>query len=426
MRSYWLAIFTLSALIGLGILQWQWLKAAIALEQSQLEREVTLALWQLDRQTQENRALRFGLLSLQRYQMRQEASPDSLQEAVWLRLDSLAGRILHGRGIRMDYSLDVLTGGSAVSLLPDIEQTAKIGAAPTQANREMRGPIQQACDCQIYLMLQLKGDPLPFLLGRLWVLLLLAVVFFLLLALSFMLLWRGIRREQRLSQTKNDFINHLTHEMKTPVFSISLLGKLLRQSIQQGQPQQSEAFLDRIEAENSQLKTQVEKILELASLEQPEYALEKAPLELTKALKKWGHPFEQRAAAVSGSLQYDFPKQAVTILADADHLENAVQNLLDNALKYGGQPPQILLSLVCSEGWAGIQISDNGCGIPKADQEQIFEKFYRLDKDRRSSTSGFGLGLSYSRQIAALHGGQLRLLSSDENGTTFELKLKTH
>jgi two-component system, OmpR family, phosphate regulon sensor histidine kinase PhoR len=423
MRFYGAAIFTLVALLGLGVLQWQWLQAAVSLEQTEFDRQVERALWQIDRSMRSDRAMRFGLLSLQRYHLRGEQPPDTLQQAVWAQLDSLAVGVLEHNGVRLPYHLEVQTGKVATSLMPSIPSGLPANAAARVYNREIRGNIQEACDCQLYLQLKLGGLSIPFLARRLWVLWVPALVFFLLLSLGFVLLWRGIRREQKLSQTKNDFINHLTHEMKTPVFSISLLSKLLRQRMLEGQTEAATGYLDRIEAETGQLKGQVEQILELASLEQPDYQLQLQRIDLVTLLYELVRAFRQRFSDTNGTLRFEPPADPVHIQADSKHLTNALQNLLDNAIKYGGHPPQVRLGVVEHTHEVVITVTDNGPGIPAAEQERVFEKFYRIKQGGAQPVGGFGLGLSYSRQIALLHGGSLRVAASGEAGTTFELRL---
>lgn len=423
MRFYWPAIFILVALIGLGALQWQWLKTAIDLERNEFDRQVERALWQIDRQVRTDRVMRFGLLSLQRYQLRREQPPDTLQQAVWAKLDSLASAVLDRSGVKLEYHIEVLTGNVATSLMPAIPPRFSTATPNRGYTREIRGALQQACNCQLYLYLQINGISFPFLFSRLWGLLVPAVLFFLLLALGFVLLWQGVRREQKLSQTKNDFINHLTHEMKTPVFSISLLSKLLRRQLQTGQTEEAQGYLDRIEAENGQLKGQVEKILELASMEQPDYQLQKQRIDLGRLLADWAAPFAQRLSAVGGQLHYEVPPAPIYIQADPEHLAGAVQNILDNALKYGGNPAEVRLRLADRQNDLVLTIEDNGPGIPLPEQERIFEKFYRVRDGQPPNAKGFGLGLSYSKQVAALHGGTLRVSASGHTGTTFEWTL---
>ncbi|HKK79915.1 MAG TPA: HAMP domain-containing sensor histidine kinase [Phaeodactylibacter sp.] len=423
MRLYWLAIFTLVALLGLGILQWQWLEAAVSLEQTEFDRQVERAMWQIDRNARNDRVMRFGILSLQRYHLRGERPPDTLQQAVWAKLDTMAAAVLERNGVGLPYHIEVLTGKVTASLMPSIASALPGQSATRDYIREMRGDIQRACDCQLYLQLKFGGLSLPFLFRRLWALWVPALVFYLLLALGFALLWRGIRREQKLSQTKNDFINHLTHEMKTPVFSISLLSKLLRQRLQSGQTEAATGYLDRIEAETGQLKGQVEQILELASLEQPDYQLQLQRIDLGALLNEVARVFRQRSSDTAGTLRFEPPANPIHTQADPEHLTNALQNLLDNAVKYGGHPPQVRLGMAERTHEVVITVADNGPGIPAAEQERVFEKFYRLNQGQAPKVGGFGLGLSYSRQIALLHGGSLRVAASGEAGTTFELRL---
>ena len=423
MRFYWPAIFTLVALLGLGVLQWQWLQLAVSLERAEFDRQVDRALWQIDRKVRNDRVLRFGVLSLQRYHLQGEQPPDTLQQAVWAKLDSLAVGVLAHNGVNLDHHIELLTGKVSTPLLPAIRSRLAEQTSVRAYTREVRGNIRQACDCQLYFQLTLSGLSSPFLFHRLWRLWLPALVFFLLLALGFALLWRGKSPGKKMCQTKNDFINHLTHEMKTPVFSISLLSKLLRQRLQAGQTEAATGYLDRVDTETGQLKEQVEQILELASLEQPDYQLQLQRADLGALLNEEAQAFLQRLSDADGALSFEPPVEAVHVQADPKHLKNALQNLFDNAIKYGGHPPQVRLGIAEQAHKIVITVTDNGLGIPLAEQERIFEKFYRVKQGQPPQVGGFGLGLSYSRQIAALHGGTLRVAASGSSGTTFELSI---
>jgi len=421
MRASWPALFVITALIGLGFLQYQWLKEGVVLEKQRLDREVRRAMARSPKLIEKDRALWFGILSLQRFRKRSIAAPDSLRESVRLALREKLNAALQAEGLALDFKLQLTEGFMAYPLLEEPGFDRELAISYRTYTRRLQGALEEACECQLLMHLQL-GDFLPLLLQRLSRLLIPALFFFLLLLLGFGLLLNNIRRERRLGRIKNDFINNLTHEMKTPVFSISLLSRLLRSALAEGQYEKGQDYLGRIEAENDQLKQQVEKVLELASLEHPRYQLGKEAVQLQAILERASAAVEPRLAAVGGGLRPVEAEPGLWVQADEKHLGNALQCLLDNALKYGGQPPEVQLRAYRKENWVCLEVEDNGPGVPAKERKRIFKKFYR-GRAQKQPAAGFGLGLSYVQQVAQLHGGRVGLSEGSLGGAAFRLCL---
>jgi len=241
----------------------------------------------------------------------------------------------------------------------------------------------------------------------------------LLLLIGFGLLIRKVRREQKLVAVKNDFINNLTHELKTPVFSSSLLLRLLEQSVKTEAGAISQGYLERLKQDNDRLKIQIEQVLELASLEHPIYQLEWASFAVGPWLESIGAAFRPKIEERGGHLRIQIESEA-QLRADQGHLESALLNLLDNAVKYGGQLPRVTLRVRQEGRHLVFEVADNGKGVPLAHQEKVFQKFYRIGD---SKVAGFGLGLSYVQQVAKLHRGKAGARNTNRGGALFWIRL---
>ncbi len=232
-----------------------------------------------------------------------------------------------------------------------------------------------------------------------------------------------IIRQRKLSELKNDFINNMTHEFKTPISTISLACQALSDK---DIPPTNDMYNDYIQIigdENHRLGEMAEKILQTAILEKGNLHLRPEAIDMhsliTDAIRKIAIQIEIRDGVISQSLKAEHP----LIKADKVHLSNVIYNLLDNANKYSPRKPQILVSTADADAGIYISINDKGMGISKANQKRIFEKLYRVPTGDVHNVKGFGLGLSYVKFIVEKHGGSIQVESEPGKGSTFTLFL---
>lgn len=232
-------------------------------------------------------------------------------------------------------------------------------------------------------------------------------------------------REKRLSAMRQDFINNMTHEFKTPISTLLVAAEALKKQASGGEGDRVQRYAQIIQDESLRLKTHVEQILKIAMVESTRNNMDRQAVNVLELLQSVVEQFKSRLE--NSKVRFEFlpelPK-GVSILGDKNHLSNALFNLLDNAVKYGGESVQIRLKAQLKLGQVVLEVSDTGPGIPKAVQGMIFEKFYRVSTGNRHDIKGFGLGLSYVKQIVRLHGGQIALRSKEGEGAVFTLKLK--
>jgi len=230
-----------------------------------------------------------------------------------------------------------------------------------------------------------------------------------------------ILRQKKISTIKNDFINNMTHELKTPISTISLASQMLRDS----SVSLSQTTIDHISGvifdESKRLSSQVEKVLQMAVFNEGRLKLKFTQIDLNKLAETVASNFEIRVSNESGELKTDLLAENPVIRGDEVHITNVIFNLLDNAVKYSKSNPEIELSTENKNGWVIVQVKDNGIGIPKEHQSQIFERFYRVPTGNIHNVKGFGLGLSYVKRIIDVHNGKIKVDSALGKGTRFRL-----
>ncbi|PSL45598.1 two-component system phosphate regulon sensor histidine kinase PhoR [Chitinophaga niastensis] len=241
--------------------------------------------------------------------------------------------------------------------------------------------------------------------------------------LSFLLLYRNLQQQQKLAQLKNDFISNMTHELKTPIATVSVAIEALRSFDALEDRQTTNEYLDISANEMQRLSLLVDKVLKLSMFENREIALNKEQFDIRELA---------RSVMVSMKLQLEKQHAATTlkttgnnfiITADKLHMTSVLYNLLDNALKYSIKDPNILIHIIDHKQYLEICVTDNGIGIAKEYKNKIFEKFFRIPNGNRHNIKGYGLGLSYVSHIVQRHMGFITVESELNEGSTFSVKL---
>lgn len=240
---------------------------------------------------------------------------------------------------------------------------------------------------------------------------------------SFLLLYRNLKQQQRLAQLKNDFINNMTHELKTPIATVSVAIEALRNFDALEDLQTTLEYLDISANEMNRLALLVDKVLKLSMFENREIPLNKEPFDLTDLA---------RSVMISMKLQFEKQRAVTTlkrtghnftITADKLHMTSVLYNLLDNALKYSTEDPNILIHIIDHKQYIELRVTDNGVGIAREYKNRIFEKFFRVPNGNRHNIKGYGLGLSYVSHIVQSHMGFIEVESELHKGSTFSIKL---
>jgi two-component system, OmpR family, phosphate regulon sensor histidine kinase PhoR len=227
--------------------------------------------------------------------------------------------------------------------------------------------------------------------------------------------------QKKLDEIKNDFINNMTHELKTPISTISLSADVLC-SIRTADAKISR-YAQIIKEENNRLKNQVERVLQLAFLEHESITLNLTECSVKGLLQKAISPYLLSLEKQDGQVKIN--GEDIIINADEHHLTHLFSNIIDNAIKYSKNKPDIVIALNKKNGFSIVSITDNGIGISNEEQKNIFEKFYRVPTGNVHDIKGFGIGLNYVKSIIELHKGKIEVKSNHNKGTTFTLYFPT-
>jgi two-component system phosphate regulon sensor histidine kinase PhoR len=257
-------------------------------------------------------------------------------------------------------------------------------------------------------------------LGSPWILMLFIVsVVFLFFAFAINI----IVKQKRLSEIKTDFINNMTHELKTPISTIALSSDMLMRGDFSQEPEKLKRYASIIYKENKRLENQVERVLNVAKMDKDTLHLKKELFDMHDLIEEVKDNFEFNQTEHGGQISIDLQATDFSIQADPVHISNVVFNLLDNAIKYCEVVPSIAISTKNEKNGFVLEISDNGIGIRREDIKMIFDKFYRVPTGNLHNVKGFGLGLYYVKIIIEQHGGNIQVKSSVGKGTTFILWL---
>ncbi len=232
-----------------------------------------------------------------------------------------------------------------------------------------------------------------------------------------------INKQKRLSDVKNDFINNMTHELKTPISTISLSSEMLMKLDFTKEPDRLKRYAGIIFKENKRLENQVERVLNVAKLDKQKLFLQKTEVDIHKLIIEAKETFEFNQLEHDGKITLELHATNHVILSDQVHITNVVYNLLDNAIKYCEKTPEIIIRTSTDKKGLNLEFIDNGIGMNKEDLKIIFEKFYRVPKGNLHNVKGFGLGLFYVKMIIEEHGGTIKVKSEPNNGTTFTIWL---
>ena len=283
-------------------------------------------------------------------------------------------------------------------------------------------PIGVVSSNQFFIILAFTDNLLPHIDSSLY----LYMSFFLVMviAVMFFISIRTIANQRRLDQMKNEFISNMTHEIKTPISTISLACEMLQDhSVAQEEASRSN-FVGIIADENQRMRMLVETILQSSKMANRNFSLNLTEVNINDIINRVSQSFMLTLANRNGRLETHLDAEPPTLVADELHLSNMIYNLVDNGIKYSTSEPHIIVSTRREGDNMLISVQDHGIGISKADQKHVFEKFYRVSTGNVHNVKGFGIGLNYVAQVVKLHHGTIALESEPGRGATFIVTLK--
>lgn len=409
-RKLYIAIFV-TTIFALFIVQYQYLKIGLNLAKVRFNQNIGIVSQNIKQDLSTENQLSFLVGSaIVHNESYFDLSLDSVQDASKYFLNDFITYRLSDVGIDTDFSYRLFTRDSSFYLKsphvfkPNTKTISYpielVGYLPKLVKRNIILELQFK-DLNSYFLWQLNGLTIPSLLC--------------IIVIIFIFIWvlKSVYWQHKVITTTNSFINNLTHELKTPVFSIGLATKILEEGIDPKKQQ----FLTIIRQQTERLNTHIDKVLELGKLEFEKNIFDLKAFDFRPNLIKICKDFDAMSALQGIQFTYSVSEEIIFIKADVNHLENTISNILDNAQKYS-ETPIIQLKTVLSKKQVSIVISDNGIGINKKEKNLIFKKYYRVSNGNLHKVKGYGLGLSYVKEVINKHKGKVKIDSNLGQGTT--------
>lgn len=409
-------LITLSVL-GILFIQMQWIKNAIQIKKDQYAQSRRKSLIEVREKSHDlylsKRAEATGTILVNQAAKKrvldmefsvQAFSPDEMHEIIQ--------QTLRNNNIKQPFEYSVTNIFGSPVLASDSFKTSYL--AESYDLSLTSGNAMQQEMLHIYI-----PEPKNYLFEQLGWMILLSFALTTIIISAFALTVRTLFNQKKLSEIKSDFINNMTHELKTPLATISLAVDALTNDKVVGDPDKIRYYSGMIKDENKRMNKQVETILQAARIERQEITLNRTVLDAHAIIQKTADNLILQINEKNGVLSLHLKAARHLISGDEVHISNIIFNLLDNAMKYSKDPMRIDIETGNSGSMLAIRVKDNGIGMNKETQQRIFEKFYRAHTGNIHNVKGFGLGLSYVKAMVEAHGGRVRVESSPGRGSTF-------
>ncbi len=332
-------------------------------------------------------------------------------------LDSLLKHAFKNKNITLDYDYGVLKKGNEAFIFSKIHGN-HLALRKTELKTSLFPNDLLGVPSNLLVRFP-KQD--SFLMGKMWFTLLSSVILISIILFSFGYAILTIIKQKKISEIKNDFINNMTHEFKTPISTVSLACEALQDKEIGTIATTRDRYIDIIQEENKRLGVQVEKVLQMAMLDKGEFNLKITNFDVHQVIEKAVENIDLQVRKKGGKIQKQLNAAASNIMADQFHVTNIIRNLLDNANKYSPETPEIFIQTENISAGIIVKITDKGIGISKEALPKIFDKFYRVHTGDVHDVKGFGLGLAYVKTMIEAHGGTISAKSEVMKGTEFKL-----
>lgn len=430
-------ILGIISLTGILLIQIFWIRKTLAAQQVNIEiqqKEDSLSLKQFSEHAHialrnvleditENSELNIDLYGAVKQIRSNYFSVDIAEELHPFYLETLLKRELENQNIKQDFQYgiyDCYTDSIVFGNL--LRYSGKTGYAP--ANDSMPGITSEKLEWKkdghyfTVLFPNVKNSPIEQVtpLTSPWTYLFIIVT---LILIFFAFAINVILKQKRLSEVKTDFINNMTHELKTPISTIGLSSELLLRGDFRDDPERLKRYAEIIFKENKRLENQVERVLNVAKLDKEKLVLSREKLSIHDLIHDAKESFDLNQNG--GKINLELEASDDCLYVDQVHITNVIYNLLDNAVKYCETTPEITVHTANVNKGFQLSVSDNGIGMRREDLKQIFDKFYRVPTGNLHNVKGFGLGLYYVKLIVEEHGGKIQVKSAPGKGSTFHI-----
>ena len=410
-------LFTSIALVGLTVTQSFWVINALELEENHHDHRIDMALE--DVMAEMIAANDTNLLKLRNPYYDTRRQKNTLFEVIDTSLlRSLLGKYTDYHRLGGDYEYAI------VKTATDSLRYASV----TQIPKSLKKNAHKAClSClwkaeyfhlEVYFPSQRKTVLVDM---SMW--LIFSGIFILVVIFAFLYIISTIIRQKKISEIKNDFINNMTHEFKTPIATISLASEVLLHPDASSSAERINKYAKIIFDENIRMRGQVERVLQIARLDKGEFSLKKSEINLHKLVKDTVKNLCFEKCEEQTTVNYHLDAENHRLFADEMHIKNVVVNLVDNAIKYSSNGAFLNIYTHNKDEGIVLSIEDRGIGMNNDAIKHIFEKFYRIPTGNIHNVKGFGLGLYYVKNMVDAHGGQIKVQSEPNRGSRFDVYL---
>lgn len=347
-------------------------------------------------------------------------SPKKITERIKVtEIDSLLHQEFENKGIDIQFQFAVWNSNTdSVLVANDLQNIKELKESDLKATlfpNDLIGNVN-------YLLVNFPSQQ-KYLIKEIWATLAASIIFILIIIFCFTYAINVIIRQKKLSDIKNDFINNMTHELKTPIATVALASEMLGEKQVIEDEKNLIRYVGMIKDENKRLSEQVEKVLQSALLDKDVFKLKREKINIHQLINTTIDKASFNLSSCEGKLDLHLKATNDEVLGDAHHLTNVIYNLIDNAIKYSTQSPDVMISTTNALKGTIVSVADKGIGMSKDQLKRIFDKFYRVPTGDLHNVKGFGLGLSYVKKIIELHGGRVEVESQEKKGTTFNIFL---
>lgn len=416
-KKYLYIILFIIAILGLSFVQYQYFRIGLNLAGVQFNENIAEAASDIKEDLSVKNELTFLVASaITEDNLSFNLSLDSLKDASVYFLDDYLKETLVQNGIKASYKFSLYNDAS-VSYLQSKDTVTKEekllsypivleGYLPELMDKKMILELRFN-NVNRYFLSQLNGLTIP------------SIIFLFIIIMVILWVYRSFYLQNNLILTTNEFINNLTHELKTPIFSIGVATKILEEKV----PAKDKELVNIIRGQLEKLRSQVDKVLELATIEGKKGFVLSEEVDLKPSLVDISSEFKKLAELENYSFESDIVGSRFIIKGDLNHLRNAINSLLDNAKKYAEVNTLIKLRAFEDGKDVFVEIADQGIGIEPGDLKKIFDKYYRVSHGDLHVVKGYGLGLNYVKRIVDLHKGKIEVNSEVNKGSLFTIKI---
>ncbi|MFA6127413.1 MAG: HAMP domain-containing sensor histidine kinase [Bacteroidales bacterium] len=413
----WIIIASSISLVGLIITQLFWINNALRLGEEQFNSRVTIALQgALDEYVQNHRGkpcdVTCGCLSVPD---RSDSLFINLEPA---EMDSLLRVHFDYHGLDTIFAFKVVNCNTGKVLF---EKNGNIKGK----SRSSLHKISLSClhHLESHRMEVRFSQPRQLIVKDLLLWLAASTIFLLIVIISYAYIVLTIVRQKKITEMRNDFINNMTHEFKTPISNISLACEVLKRPNITDSPDRLNRYIDIISQENKRMRSQVERILQVAVRNREDMDISRQTTDIHELIRDAVDTICLEDCRESTVIDLDFKAERSELFIDPVHFTNIIYNLIDNAQKYSSSDPKMLISTDLRDNNFILEFSDNGMGIGTDAQKHIFEKFYRVPTGNLHNVKGTGIGLYYVKTMVEAHGGTISVKSEIGNGSRFIITL---